>query len=66
MDGSIDMQNPVIIFQELKNLQEIQFGGRFFLAHSVNTYTIQYTSTISSLITSPSYQPAAIPEFLLW
>ena len=54
MDGSIDMQNPVIIFQELKNLQEIQFGGRFFLAHSVNTYTIQHTSTISSLITSPS------------
>ena len=30
MDGSKDMQNPVIIFQELKNLQEIQFGGRFF------------------------------------
>ena len=59
------MKNPVIILEDFKNLQQIQFEGRVFLVRSVNTHTIEPTSTIASLITSPNYQPAAILEILL-
>ena len=37
-----------------------------FFAHSVYTHTIKHTWTIASLITSPNYQPAAIPGLFLW
>ena len=41
-------------------------SGTVFLSHSVYTHTIQHTSTIASLITSPNYQPAAISGYLRW